>query len=216
MSRYKRVKDYIAPARRKPVLSRMRALYAAEVTMTDRWLSVLVERLYSLGLERDTVVMLVSDHGYLLGEHGWTGKIASMLHPPLMHVPFVIVDPSRRRAGRSADYLAQTHDLGPTLLDMTDVKRPERMNGTSLAPLLRGERPRERRSMAYGGYANWHYARTGRWGYVAANTGKGRRVYDLRRDPGEHRNLARRHPNLIDLLEKRVRREAGGRLPVYD
>ena len=87
------------------------------------------------------------------------------------------------------------------------------MNGTSLAPLLRAKTPRERRTMAYGGYANWHYARTDRWAYVAANSGRGRRLYDLRADPGEQRNVARKHPGLIDQLEKRVRRAAGGRLP---
>jgi len=132
-----------------------------------------------------------------------------------MHVPFLVVDPHARRAGQTTDWFAQTHDIGPTLLDMAGVKPPESMNGTSLAPLLRAKRPRERRSMAYGGYANWHYARTDRWAYVAANTGKGRRLYDLRRDPGERHNLARRHPHVIDELEERVREHAGGRLPVY-
>jgi arylsulfatase A-like enzyme len=215
MARYSRVRDYLKRDRRDVVLGRMRDLYAAEVTMTDRWLGVLIERLHALQLERETIVVLVSDHGYLLGEHGWTGKIASMLHPPLIHVPFVVVDPHGRRAGQATDWLAQTHDIGPTLLDMTGVRRPQAMNGASLAPLLRGKRPRERRPMAYGGYANWHFARTDRWAYVAANSGKGRRLYDVRRDPGERHNLARRHPHVIDELEERVREHAGGRLPVY-
>ena len=70
--------------------------------------------------------------------------------------------------------------------------------------------------MAYGGYANWHYVRTERWAYVAANTGLGRRLYDAKRDPEEHHNIARRHPNVIDELEERVREQAGGRLPSYD
>ena len=191
----------------------MRDLYAAEVTMTDRWLDVLLDRLHALNLERDTVVMLVSDHGYLLGEFGWTGKIASMLHPPLIHVPFLLADPGRRRAGRSTDWPAQTHDIGPTVLDMADVKRPESMNGTSLAPLLRAKAPRERRTMAYGGYANWHYARTDRWAYVAANTGKGQRLYDLRADPGERRNVARRHRRLVDRVREAREARRGGPPP---
>src|SRR5215211_6915248 len=91
LARYARVRDYLKPARRAEVLGRMRDLYAAEVTMTDRWLGVMIDQLHGMGLERETVVVLVSDHGYLLGEHGWTGKIASVLHPPLMHVPLVIV-----------------------------------------------------------------------------------------------------------------------------
>jgi hypothetical protein len=70
--------------------------------------------------------------------------------------------------------------------------------------------------MAYGGYSNWHYLRGDRWAYVAANTGRGRRLYDLNRDPEEERNVARRHPRLLDELEERVREQAGGRLPSYD
>ncbi len=54
----------------------MRDLYAAEVTMTDHWLGMLVDRLHELNLERETVIVLVGDHGILLGEHGWTGKIS--------------------------------------------------------------------------------------------------------------------------------------------
>jgi arylsulfatase A-like enzyme len=216
MSRYSRVRDYLEPDRRKPVLDRMRDLYKAEVTMTDRWLAVLFEALRAHGLDRETIVVLVADHGYLLGDHGWTGKNGSVLHPPLTQVPLILVDPGRRRAGGKSSWFAQTHDIGPTLLEMTGVEEPKSMNGVSLAPLLAGRQPRTPRPMAYGGYANWHYARTDRWAYVAANTGRGRRLYDARRDPDETRDIARRHPNVIDELEERVREQAGGRLPSYD
>jgi|SRR5215211_188929 len=214
MTRYKRVREWLSPKRVEPVLGRARALYAAEVTMTDRWLGVFLDHLRALGLDANTAIVLVSDHGYLFGEHGWTGKIASMLHPPLIHVPFVLVDPQRRRAGATSDYFAQTHDVGPTLLSLARVPRPEGMNGVDLSPLLSGAHPPERR-LAYGGYANWHYARSDRWAFVAANSGRGRRLYDLERDPTESHNLARHKPHLIDEMEERVREQAGGRLPVY-
>jgi arylsulfatase A-like enzyme len=216
MTRYGEVREYMRKERRGPLLRRMRDLYAAEVTMTDRWLGVLLEGLRAHGLERETIVVLVADHGYLLGEHGYTGKVASILHPPLTQVPLILVDPARRGAGHTSDWLAQTHDIGPTLLELTGVRQPKPMNGDSVAPLLVGRQPRARRTMAYGGYANWHYARTDRWAFVAANTGKGRRLYDVRRDPEERNNIARRHPNVIDELEERVREEAGGPLPSYD
>ena len=93
MPRYKRVSKWLDNGNRDLVLGRLRALYAAEVTMTDRWLGVFLERLHELGLERDTVIVLVADHGIQLGEHGWTGKISVALHPVLIRVPFVIVDP---------------------------------------------------------------------------------------------------------------------------
>jgi arylsulfatase A-like enzyme len=210
------VSDWLAPDRRGPVITRMRDLYAAELTMTDRWLGIVLDKLHALGLENETVVALVADHGYLLGEHGWTGKVASVLHPPLIQVPFILVHPARLRAGASTSWLAQTHDVAPTLLDIANVGRAKPMNGVSVAPLLAGVKPRVGRDMAYGGYANWHYARTDQWAYVAANTGRWRRLYDLKRDPGERNNIAHRHPHLVDELEERVRHLAGGRLPSYD
>jgi arylsulfatase A-like enzyme len=137
-----------------------------------------------------------------------------LLHPPLIHVPFVVVDAARRRAGETSDYLARTHDIGPTVLAMTGVRRPRGMEGLDLSPLLAGRRPRER-SFACGGYANWLYARDDRWSFVSDNRGRGRRLYDLVRDPLERDNVARRHPRVIDDLYRRVVRQAGGRPPIY-
>jgi arylsulfatase A-like enzyme len=205
---YLRTSDWLGKRRAAPVLDRARDLYAAEITMTDHWLGVFLERLRWLGLEGNTAIALVSDHGLLLGEHGWTGKIAAMLHPPLTQVPFLLVNPASRRRGVTDDRLAQTHDIGPTLLSLAGVRPPKGMDGLD----LRAGRQRE---VAYGGYANWHYARTDEIAFVGSNRGRGRRLYDLERDPSERHNLARRHPKKIDALYGAVERRAGGRLPVY-
>jgi arylsulfatase A-like enzyme len=212
-NRYMRVSSWLSPERAAPVLARMRALYAAEVTLTDRWLGVLITRLRELALEQDTVIVLVGDHGHLFGEYGWTGKISSILHPPLIHVPLIIVDP-RAAPGRS-NYLAQTHDIGPTLLSLAGVSPPEAMDGVDLSPLLRGQKPREWRKFAYGGYANWHYARARDWAYVANNFGAGRRLYDLERDEGEENDIAHRQRKRIDAIDAALRRRAGKRFPVF-
>jgi len=215
MGRYRRVDDWLSRRRAGPVLDRMRDIYAAEVTMTDRWLGVLIDRLHQLGLADDTVIALVSDHGFLLGEHGWTGKIASMLHPPLIHVPFLLCDPRPgRRRGATSGYLAQTHDVGPTLLSLAGLRPPRGMTGVDVSPLLRGRRP-PARELAYGGYANWHYARTERWAYVSMNRGYGRRLYELERDEDERHDVARHHPVRIDRFYDAVVRRAGGRPPIY-
>ena len=205
---YMRTADWLDKRRAGPVLSRARDLYAAEVTLTDHWLGVFLERLRWLGLEGNTVIALVADHGLLLGEHGWTGKIAAMLHPPLHPVPFLLVNPASGSRGATNDRLAQTHDVGPTLLSLAGVKRPQGMDGLDL-------HDGPRRELAYGGYANWHYARTDEIAYVGSNRGRGRRLYDLERDPREARNLAHRHPKRIDQLYRTVVRRAGGRLPIY-
>ena len=70
--------------------------------MTDDWLGRFLDRLHDLNLERDTVIGLVGDHGILLGEHGWTGKISGALYPALTRVPLILVHPQRRRAGQES------------------------------------------------------------------------------------------------------------------
>ena len=106
------------------LVDRMKALYAAEVTMTDRWLGVFLDRLHDLRLERETAIVLVSDHGFFLGDHGLTGKISTRLHPELIHVPLIVVDPERRKAGQTRRWFASTHDVAPTLVSMAGVDVP--------------------------------------------------------------------------------------------
>jgi arylsulfatase A-like enzyme len=212
--RYGRVRNWLREDQAGPVLERLRALYAAEVTMTDRWLGVLLERLHELGLERETVMVLVADHGIFLGERGWTGKISIALHPELTRVPMVVVDPGRRRAGGRTPYRASTHDIGRTVLSMTGVGPPRDMEGADLSALFRGRQP-PARGFAYGGYANSHYLREDRWTFFADNRLRRPQLFDRRSDAGETRNVADRHPDVVRELHRKVVERAGGRLPYY-
>ena len=212
--RYGRVSNWLKPDEAPGVLRRLQALYAAEVTMMDRWMGVLLERLHDLKLDRETIVILVADHGIFLGERGWTGKISVALHPELAHVPLVIVDPERRRAGASTPYRASPHDIGRTVLDMTGVAPPEKMQGINLGRLFRGEEP-PRRDYLYGGYANSHYLRSDRWTFFADNRMQKPHLFDRQSDPGELSDVAQRYPEVANELHSIVREAAGGRLPYY-
>jgi arylsulfatase A-like enzyme len=211
---YGRVENWLTPSQRGPVTHRMRDLYAAEVTLTDYWLGNLLERLHDLNLERETVIALVSDHGIMLGEHGWTGKVQTALYPALTRVPLILVHPGRRRAGQASDFFASTHDLGPTLLRMAGVRRPDRMNGVDLSRPFRGRKLPER-DYAWGGYSDSFFIRSRRWMLWGYNRPGNFRLFDLKRDPGMEHNVAGRYPGTVnDLLGKIVDR-AGGRLPWY-
>jgi arylsulfatase A-like enzyme len=215
MPHYSRTSSWLSPAERAPVLRRLRALYAAEITMTDRWLGVLLDKLHDLGLEDDTAVVLVSDHGILLGEHGWTGKISTALHPALIRVPLIVVDPRRGRRARQSDWFASTHDVAPTLLSMAGLRVPERMEGVDLSRPLRGRRL-PRRPYAFGGYSNEFFIRTDRWALWGNNRPGRFHLFDVKRDPGEFHNVAHRHPSLVRELYGTVRERAGGPMPYYD
>lgn len=215
MIRYSPVENYLTDREAEVLVPRMKALYAAEVTMTDHWLGVFMNRLAERDLDRDTIFVLVADHGVFVGEHGFTGKSSEMLFPELIHVPLIIVDAERRRAGKKSRYFASTHDIGPTILSMAGVEAPERMNGFDLSPLFDGDRP-PRRTYAYGGYKNSFFLRSGRWAMSGINTPGGFQLYDTRRDPGETRNLAYRKPRKARQLYEIVKRNSGGRLPYYE
>jgi arylsulfatase A-like enzyme len=211
---YGRLDDYLSGRGREVLPRRMRALYAASVTMTDHWLGFFLDRLHDLGLERETVILLVADHGFFLGDRGWTGKLSSRLHPELIRVPLIIVDPRHRRAGRRSRYFASTHYLAPTVLSLVGVRVPEAMDGADLSKLFEGRRPRER-DVAWGGYEDHFYIRTRRWALFGENRLHNFHLFDLRRDPGEHRNLAAESRRKVRELHRAVRRRADGRLPFY-
>jgi arylsulfatase A-like enzyme len=214
MPLYTRTSSWLSPGERGRIVRRLKDLYAAEVTMTDEWLGAFLDRLHELGLERDTVILLVGDHGILLGEHGWTGKIQAALYPALTRVPLIVVHPHNRRAGQESDWFASTHDVAPTLLSMAGLRTPRPMTGTDLSRPFRGQGLPER-DYAYGGYSDSFYIRSRDWALFGSNRPGRFGLFDLRRDPGQFENLAGRHPGTVDRLYGHVVARAGGRLPFY-
>jgi arylsulfatase A-like enzyme len=198
------------------LLRRLHAAYAGEVTMVDHWLGRFMERFYELGLDRNTMIVLLADHGFLLGERGYTGKVPSQLHPELAQVPFLIVHPDGRAAGSVSHYFASTHDVGPTVLSMVGIDPPSWMTGTDLSPTLDGEDPAEKREFHYGGMYNRFYIRTNDWVLIGDNQGNERTLCDLHLDPRENENVVKGNPAASRELYDTILDAAGGPLPYYE
>lgn len=202
-------------------LRRAHANYAASVTMTDRWLGTFLDRFDELGLADNTAIVMLADHGVLLGERGWIGKIPGELHPELARVPFAIVHPGGKRAGETSEYFASTHDVAPTVLSLLGVDQPRWMEGHDLSLLLDpdGEQP-EARDFHYGGMYNRYFIRTDRWVLLGDNLGGNRALFDLTLDPGEWHNVAeasRANKRIAEDLYQQVIEATGGEpLPYYD
>ena len=197
------------------LLRRLHAAYAGEVTMMDHWLGHFMERFYELGLQKNTAIVLLSDHGFLLGERVYTCKVPSQLHPELAQVPFVVVLPDDRGAGTVSQYFASTHDVGPTVLSMVGIEPPSWMNGTNLAVALEGREPAQRRDFHYGGMYNRFYIRTDDWVLIGDNQGNERTLCDLRNDPHEFDNVVTGNPKVSKELYDTILEAAGGPLPYY-
>jgi len=197
------------------LLRRMRQLYAAEVTMVDLWLGRFLDRLANLGLADNTLVVLVSDHGVLLGERGWVGKRYTEMHEELTHVPMAMRHPAGKAAGRTTSYFASTHDVGPTVLSVLGVDEPRGMNGADWSPLFDGRAPRRNRSYRTAAYNTYVSASDGRWLLIAGNHREELRLYDRKRDRYERRNIAHGHPQKVRELWGKIVHDAGGKLPHF-
>lgn len=125
-------------------LKHLRALYAGEVTLVDRWVGLLLQKIEDLGLFEDTAVIFTTDHGTYQGEHGYLRK-STHLYEEVAHIPLMIRLPDSEgvKSGR-CDALVQPTDLMPTILQLADARIPNTVQGKSLLPLLRGEDYRER------------------------------------------------------------------------
>jgi arylsulfatase A-like enzyme len=208
---YTRASNYLS----KRQIGRLRTTYKASVTMTDRWLGEFLETLWDLRLEDSTAILLVSDHGVLLGEHDWTGKGPGLLHPELIHVPMLLREPGGAGVGAVSDWFASTHDVAPTLAALAGVRAPASFEGADLSPILTGRSPDEARPYAVGGYGNNSYVRGRRWAYMTKNDGREERLYDLATDRAERHNLAAKRRDVTAEMRRRVRGAAGGRPPFY-
>ena len=122
------------------------ALNYGNIAFVDDAVGRVLATLRRLGLDDDTVVMFTSDHGELLGDRGLMLKGGLHLRP-LTRVPFVWRDtPERRHPGRSAA-LAQTIDIGPTVLDRAGIAPANGMQGVALAAVLDGTLPGVRETL---------------------------------------------------------------------
>jgi len=171
--------------------------YFAAVTAMDIGLGRILDRLETLGLREDTLVVFASDNGFSCGHHGFWGK-GNGTRPRNMYensirVPFVISHPAVIPQGRVEEGMVSAYDFLPTLLDYLGLPIPTEQNlpGRSVAPLWRGE------SMAgneivvvYDEYGPVRMIRTEHWKYVHRHPDGPHELFDLAADPDERTNLA--------------------------
>jgi len=161
----------------EPVLGGQRDLYDGEVAYLDRQIGRLLGFLESRGLLEDTILVVVADHGESLGEHGIRFRHVG-LHDTTTHVPLMIRWPHGK--GRRIEGLVQTIDLFPTLLKAVGLPIPPQ-DGRDLEKTRRAVFAEHSDHLGA-------MVRTRGFKYME----QGPRLYDLKADPGETRNLAGR------------------------
>ena len=173
------------------------AAYFAMIELIDKQVGRMVGALEDTGQLDNTIVIFMSDHGEMLGDHGFYLK-GPHFYDEAVRVPLIISWKGEIRSDLRADCLMELIDIAPTLLEASGIDIPDYIQGRSLMPILLGQTPADRhRDYVFSEYYN---AWTHKHSYgsmlrtrdekvvVYHGTDQGE-LYDLKNDPDEFENL---------------------------
>jgi Tfp pilus assembly protein PilF len=161
-----------------------------------------------LGADRDTLVVIVGDHGEGLGQHDELFH-CYFTYETTLHVPLVFYCPGTVRSGLTVDSLVRTIDVAPTILDLVGAPPLDGAQGVSLASLISGD-ARDLQLPAYAesieGYLHFRLSpmrvfRSGPWKYVLAPEPE---LFHLDDDPGEEHNLIAQQPEMASDMREQL------------
>ncbi|MCB9151419.1 MAG: sulfatase [Caldilineaceae bacterium] len=141
--------------------------YAALLSMCDAYMGEVLDAFDRYNLWDDTMLIVCTDHGFLLGEHDWWAKNTHPFYNEIAHTPLFIWDPRSRRQNATADGLTQMIDLPATLLDYFDVPLPADMQGIPLADAVAHNAP-TREAILFGHHGGHVNCTDGRYVYMRA------------------------------------------------
>ncbi|MCY2929746.1 MAG: sulfatase [Planctomycetota bacterium] len=189
--------EYISPSSRplagymsEAEFRHVKALYAGEISLVDRWIGHLIKQVRNKGALENTLIVVTSNGGVLLGEHGLVGK-EHMLYQDLARVPLIVWHPTLAH-GRRIDQLVQPVDILPTVLEAAGIEPPADLHGRSLLPLL-GETPPKpawRQTALIGWHGKWCNLTDGRYILHCSLESGAKLLFDTQRDPDESKDLA--------------------------
>ncbi|MDI2127525.1 sulfatase [Yinghuangia seranimata] len=148
-------------------VAHVRYEYAALLSMCDRNLGRVLDAMDEHGLWDDTMLIVCTDHGFLLGEHGWWGKAVMPWYDETIHTPLFVWDPRSRVRGERRASLVQTVDLAPTLLEFFGVGRTPDMTGVALRETIADDTP-VREAGLFGAFGGHVSVTDGRYVYMRA------------------------------------------------
>lgn len=210
-------------------VERTRTLYAGEVTLVDKWVGALLDRVRELGLFDNTLIIHVSDHGEPFREHGIIRKAMPWNYEELVRSPLAIRHPQGIGAGQRVHAFAQSIDIMPTILDflglpltleqqyrapaknlfpqdMVAASKTVELEGQSLLPLMSGAKEKIRDFAYTGHYGRSWTVRTHEWSFHLLLSNGERRLFNLVEDPGEHNDVRAEHEHIAHDLELALRR----------
>jgi arylsulfatase A-like enzyme len=209
----------------------VRALYAGQVTLVDRWVGHFLDVAERLGLFEDTLIVWTTDHGHLFGEHNLQGKPGAefgRLYEVTTRIPLLVYHPDGLGAGQRVQGIVQPCDLLPSILEFMGVSVPAQVEGRSFWPLVAGDGTR----LHDFAFSNRFPSRSGdptytavegaafdgwvgsdrivepatvtddEWAYICAPQGLPSELYHLPSDPDQEHDVIDAHPEIAGRMHE--------------
>lgn len=182
------------------------SLYDAAIGNADEIVGRLIRYLKTHQLYDQSTVIVVSDHGEGLGDHGEQTH-GLFVYEESLRVPLIIKPPAGEGAGRRVKNIVQHVDLVPTILDLAKAPIPGSLRGRSLTPLLDRNASLTNESvyseslfgLYHFGWSDLLSLTDGRYRYIRASREE---LYDLEADPGQLENIAGTRPDIVETFRK--------------
>ena len=172
---------------------KLTATYYGMISMMDKYIGKILDKLDELGIAEETIVVFTTDHGHFFGQHGLQAK-GGFHYEDLIKLPFIVRYPGKVPEGRVTHAMQSLVDLAPTFLSFSGIKVPYRMTGVDQSSVWLNEKEEARDHIIcefrheptvihQKTYVNQRYKIT-----VYYNETYGE-LFDLEEDPGEFHNL---------------------------
>lgn len=171
--------------------------YLACVKSVDDNIGRVLTYLKENNLEDNTIIIVTSDQGFYLGDHGFFDK--RFIYEESLRMPFMVKYPERIKAGSVNEDIITNIDFAPTLLELAGITTTQKMQGTSFVPVLEGNTPKDWQDAMY-----YHYYEFPFWHHVQPHYGIRTQkytlahfyynidvweLYDLEKDPSQMNNI---------------------------
>ena len=209
----------------------VRALYAGNCTLVDRWAGHFLDVVEKLGLFKNTLVIWNTDHGHLFGDHDLQGKPGAemgTLYETTTRIPLLVHHPEGLGAGKRINGIVQPPDILPSILEFLEIPVPGHAEGESFWPLVTGEKDRihdyafSSRFPPTAGDASYTpvegatfdgWVGSGRivepstvtddeWAYLCAVQGMPSELYNIKADPDQEHNVVDEHREVARRMQK--------------
>ena len=200
------------------------ATYAAMITYLDKQVGQLVDTLKALGIYDRTLIIFSSDNGptYIDADTKWfesakpfqceTDRMKGHVYEGGIRVPMIASWPDVIKPGTQSELISAFWDVMPTLCDVAGAAPPNRTDGISFLPELKGESQKQHPYLywEFAGYNGQQAVRMGKWKAVRKDIKKGNmkiELYDMENDIREEHDVAEHHPEIVKQMETIMRKE---------